>query len=160
MTGAFIIGLIMMVVALSPKFWELIHWAPKPPEDNESGDSIVPRRAIRLVLMLIGSMAVAFNFPGIPETLGYPGWFFFGIITLYVGLGKRWTDLWPFNTEDMREDRDTQAVIAWIRVLALVIGAAAVGIGMQAPDEPKAFVEPTAIEQVVEPAPEPTDTTS
>lgn len=157
MTGAFIFGAILFTVGLSPKFWELISWAPGT---GDEGGGSEWRRVIRLALMLFGSILIAFNFPGIPENLGYPGWFFFGIITLYVGLGNRWTDLWPLGHENMREDGDTQAVIAWIRVLALVIGAAAVGIGLQAPGEPKAPVEPVAVEQVIDPAPEPTDTPS
>lgn len=149
MTGLFIFGLLCLVVGINPKFWDLVGW---PPRDNESGESIGGRRFIRLVMVLIGALLVSFNFPGLPENLAYPGWFFFGVVALYIGLSKRWTDVYPFSMEDFKDDDGTQEVIAWVRVIALVLGAFSVGVGMQTPDEPKAPVKPVAVEQ---PAPAP-----
>ena len=155
MTGAFIFGVLFVVVALQPKFWELVGW---PPEKDESGEARVGRRIIRLILMLAGSALVAFNFPGIPENLPYPGWFFFGAALLYFGYDRRWSDLPPFKRLLEEDYKDTGVVLAWMRILAIIIGSVGIGFGLGAgcptppPAEPAAVVEeaPAAAESVSE----------
>lgn len=150
MTSLFILGLMLLVIGINPKFWELIGWAPK---DEESGESIGGRRFIRLILIAIGAIMVSFNFPGVPENLSYPGWFFFGVVAMYVWLGKRWTDVYPFSMEDFKDDDDVQVVLAWVRIIAMILAALGIGVGMQAPDEPCSTTTTTTTVTVEQDAP-------
>lgn len=152
--GWLIFGTLCLVAGLYTPLWRLFGFSYE--KDSTWTDGRVTTTVIRMILTILGAVAVSINFPDIIHGVSSPGWVILGLILLgvcvlpyYFGQFKL---LWEDADGELRCE-DCLAVFTLIRTIGVVIGslALAIGIGTGVPHwgEVKGH-EPTVCERAME----------
>lgn len=146
--GWLIFGAVLLAAGLHPFIWQLF----TAMNDGDRNWMAV----IRTVLVMVGSIFIAFNFPDITnEGINSPGALVFGLILLPFFLGtyfwKQMSPLWERKTDDDGYGRRTDPIddyflpwhiIRFVGVIAAVL-AIAIGVGNGPPDPAAVDTKPT-----------------